>query len=275
MDRLFTLLQSAGSLYSYAGMNAMAGVRTITVKNHCDITVWPGIFTAGDSVPDYPTGWEAAPGTSVSFTVPDDWTAGRIWGRTDCDFNRSVDGSTACVTGSCIGGLECAVSRGMVNNGRSWPFGVEPQAIPPVTVAEWNLSGDERADRYYVSLVEGFNLPMEITNSASCSIASCPADLNTDCPSELVPPTASSELLVGCMSAYDAGLLDNISDFSTGYNGSRNIAERYPSSNVPYYEYFKQNCPDAYIFEQGEDSNTALFACDSSLSVDYTLTFCP
>lgn len=54
-------------------------------------------LSAGTAVPNFPTGyvplfvrdsvshvlrWEAAPLTSVTFQVPDNWKAGRIWVRT-------------------------------------------------------------------------------------------------------------------------------------------------------------------------------------------------
>jgi len=32
-----------------------------------------------------------------------------------------------------------------------------------------------------VSVVDGFNLPVQITNTAGCPDASCPQDLNLDC----------------------------------------------------------------------------------------------
>ena len=36
-------------------------------------------LTIAPNVPDQPTGWEAPAGSSVSFFVPDNWAAGRIW----------------------------------------------------------------------------------------------------------------------------------------------------------------------------------------------------
>jgi hypothetical protein len=88
---------------------------------------------AGGSIPDQATGWEASPGSEVSFAVGDNWKAGRIWGRTECDFSGS-DGKTACVTGSCNGGLECDPTNGT--------------GVDPVTLAEWTLSGDGNSDFY-------------------------------------------------------------------------------------------------------------------------------
>lgn len=42
----------------------------------------PAVFTdlnVGSATPNVPTGWEAPAGSSRSFTVPDNWKAGRIW----------------------------------------------------------------------------------------------------------------------------------------------------------------------------------------------------
>ena len=35
---------------------------------------------------------------------------------------------------------------------------------------------------YPVSLVDGFDLPMTITNNVGCHVAGCSADLNRNCP---------------------------------------------------------------------------------------------
>jgi len=70
----------------YAEWVPAAYGRTFTVYNGCPFTIWPAIFTdltAGTAVPNFPTGWEAAPFTAVTFSVPDNWTAGRIWVCTD------------------------------------------------------------------------------------------------------------------------------------------------------------------------------------------------
>lgn len=52
------------------------------VYNACPFTIWPAMFTdlhAGSAVPDHSTGWEAPAWSKVTFNVPDNWTAGRIW----------------------------------------------------------------------------------------------------------------------------------------------------------------------------------------------------
>lgn len=136
-------------MQSFAILSALvtlATARTFTVTNNCAFTIWPGLFTdlnAGTVVPDQATGWEQAAGATVSFTVPDGWTAGRIWGRTNCDFSTNP-GPTSCETGGCNGGLECDRSSGT--------------GVPPASVAEWTLNAANDQDWYDVSLVDGKHL---------------------------------------------------------------------------------------------------------------------
>ncbi|KAK0188766.1 thaumatin [Armillaria mellea] len=235
--------------------------RTFTVTNNCAYTIWPAIYTdlnVGTSVPNQATGWEAAAGSTVSFSVPDDWKAGRIWGRTDCDFSTNP-GPTSCATGGCNGGLECDSATGT--------------GVPPASVAEWTLGGSSGEDWYDVSLVDGFNIPMSITNNAGCSTASCPTNLNTDCPSELA--LTSSGTTVGCKSACFANLDGNQADSGNCCSGSHNTAATCPSSGVEYYSYFKNGCPDSYVYAYDESSGTALWTCGGTLAANYVLTFCP
>ncbi|KAH8112923.1 thaumatin-like protein [Phellopilus nigrolimitatus] len=248
---------------TFFALIAAVSARTFTVTNKCTFTIWPALFTdlnAGTSVPDQATGWEAAAGSSVSFAVPDDWKAGRIWGRRNCDFS-SVQGPTSCATGGCNGGLLCDKNTGT--------------GVPPVTVAEWTLSGDGNQDWYDVSLVDGFDLPMAITNTAGCSVASCPVDLDANCPSALIGPTDSSGATLGCKSACDANLDGDPQDSANCCTGSHNTAATCPSSNVTDYSFFKSNCPNSYAYAYDESSNTALWTCNTTSAADYTLTFCP
>ncbi|KIY72297.1 Osmotin, thaumatin-like protein [Cylindrobasidium torrendii FP15055 ss-10] len=240
-----------------------AYARTFTVKNNCAFTIWPGLFTdlnAGTAVPDHATGWEQASGATETITVPDNWTAGRIWGRTDCDFSTNP-GPTSCVTGGCNGGLECDPSTGT--------------GVPPATVAEWTLSAAGDADWYDVSLVDGFNLPVTITPTAGCSEASCPVDLNPDCPAEIAGPTGANGANAGCKSACLANLDGNQQDSANCCSGSHNTAETCPPSGVQDYDYFKSSCPNAYAYAYDESSGTALWTCPSGSAADYTVTFCP
>ena len=71
--------------------------------------------------------------------ISDGW-GGRFWARTGCN------GQGHCVTGDCGNKLECNGAGG----------------IPPVTLAEITLNGAGGLDFYDVSLVDGFNVPVQV-----------------------------------------------------------------------------------------------------------------
>ena len=58
--------------------------------------------------------WEQAAFQTVSFSVPDNWKSGRIWGRRNCDFSTNP-GPNSCATGGCNGGLLCDPHTGTVS----------------------------------------------------------------------------------------------------------------------------------------------------------------
>ncbi|CAL1710247.1 unnamed protein product [Somion occarium] len=216
-------------------------------------------LNVGTAIPNFPTGWEAARFTAVSFPVPDNWKAGRIWGRRDCDF--TIANGPTCLSGWCNGGLLCDPGTGT--------------GVPPASVAEWTLQGDEFRDFYDVSLVDGYDLPMRITNSAGCPVADCAVDLGPICPQPLQGPFDSTGFPVGCKSACAANIDGDPTNSPNCCSGSFDTAATCPNSNVAFYGFFKGNCPNAYAYAFDESSGTALWTCDSNLNADYTLTFCP
>ncbi|KAF8964741.1 thaumatin-like protein [Flammula alnicola] len=225
-----------------------AAARTFTVYNACPFTIWPAMFTdlnVASNVPAYSTGWEAKAWTKVSFTVPDNWKSGRIWGRRNCDFSTNP-GPNSCLTGGCNGGLVCDPHTGT--------------GVPPATVAEWTLGGDVNG---------GVDC---ISNNKGCPVADCPVDLGPNCPAPLKGPYDSSGFPVGCKSACFANLDGNSANCCSG---SHSTPQTCPASGVAYYSYFKSNCPNSYAYAYDESSGTALWTCSSSLKADYTLTFCP
>ncbi|KAL5497725.1 hypothetical protein ACEPAH_2656 [Sanghuangporus vaninii] len=255
------LLVSSSAIALAFASGAVA--RTFTVTNSCPFTIWPALFTdlnVAPNVPDQATGWEAPAFSSVSFSVPDNWKAGRIWGRRNCDFSTNP-GPTSCATGGCNGGLLCDPHTGT--------------GVPPVTVAEWTLQGDGNRDFYDVSLVDGYDLPMSITNNVGCPVANCGVDLGPNCPDSLKGPFDSTGFPLGCKSACFANLDGNPQDSANCCTGSHNTADTCPPDGVQFYHYFKDNCPNAYAYAFDESSGTALWTCDSGLNADYTLTFCP
>ncbi|KDQ56705.1 hypothetical protein JAAARDRAFT_179334 [Jaapia argillacea MUCL 33604] len=250
-----------------------AVARTFTVYNGCPFTIWPAMFTdlnVGSAVPDYQTGWEAAAYTHVTFSVPNNWAAGRIWAsqsnqrhrraRRDCNFS-SNPGPNSCLDGGCNGGLECDPHTGT--------------GVPPASLAEFTLSAGDGPDYYDVSLVDGYNLPVRIDNDKGCGVASCPVDLGPNCPSALKGPLDSTGFPVGCKSACDANIGGNSADSPNCCSGSHNTPATCPPSGVAYYSYFKSNCPNSYVYAYDESSGTALWTCSGSLEADYTITFCP
>lgn len=61
-----------------------------------------------------------------------------------------------------------------------------------------------RIDNYDISNVDGSNLPMTITaDNVDCESASCPVDLNANCPGELQVKDGSGNVQ-GCRSACQA-----------------------------------------------------------------------
>ncbi|KAH9903188.1 thaumatin family-domain-containing protein [Cubamyces lactineus] len=137
------------------------------------------------------------------------------------------------------------------------------------------FADDGNRDFYDVSLVDGYNLPMAITNSANCPLADCPVDLGPSCPAPIQGPFDSTGFPVGCKSACAANLDGDPTDSANCCSGSHDTAATCPSSGVQYYDYFKGNCPNSYAYAFDESSGTALWTCDSGLNADYTLTFCP
>lgn len=239
----------------------LVAARTFTVTNACPFTVWPGVYTdpaRGSAFPLVEGGWEAPSGSSKSFSVPDNWAAGRIWGRRGCDFS-TVQGPTSCLTGGCEGGLNCT----------------QP-GVPPTTLAEWTLSPTADAPDFYdVSLVDGYDLPMRISTNKECPVADCPVDLDTGCPDALKGPFDSNGYPVGCKSACFANLDGNQANSTNCCSGVFATPEACPGSGVAYYSYFKELCPNSYAYAYDESSGTALWTCAGQNQADYTLTFCP
>ncbi|GAA6042468.1 hypothetical protein JCM8097_003042 [Rhodosporidiobolus ruineniae] len=237
--------------------SAVKADRTITVKNNCQWTIWPAIFTSGGTAPSHATGWEAAAGSTDSFTAAEDWN-GRVWGRTECSF-AGQGLPTDCVTGGCNGGLECATSGGT--------------GVPPATLAEFNLN-DPATDFYDVSNVDGFNLPVSITNDKGCPAPSCANNINVNCPAELTVTNAGGDK-VGCYSACAANLDGNSADSANCCSGSHDTPDTCPTSGVQYYSTFKDACFEAYAYAYDESSESSLWTCPHGSAASYTVTFCP
>ncbi|KAI6702155.1 hypothetical protein NL676_011291 [Syzygium grande] len=110
------------------------------------------------------------PGQTWPLTVAPGTVMARIWGRTNCNFDANGQGQ--CETGDCNRLLEC----------QGW-------GSPPNTLAEFALNQPNNLDFLDISLVDGFNIPMDFSpTSGACRGIRCAADINGQCPAELKAP---------------------------------------------------------------------------------------
>ncbi|VDB91942.1 unnamed protein product [Peniophora sp. CBMAI 1063] len=249
---------TASTLYLVALATFAVADRTFTVKNNCAYTVWPALYAPpnlNSAAPSQAPGWELSAGGTTTFTVPDAWVSGLLWARTDCDFS-TVQSSASCATGGCDGGLVCTGP---------------PVDGTPVTVAEFTFTVSPSVpDNTDVSIVDGFNVPIRVDNNAGCPISTCPVNLTPICPTALQYKDASGAV-VGCLS--DCQVDPDPANSPSCCTGSYNTAATCPPSHVPDYAFFKNNCPDSYVYAYDESSGTPLFVC--SAKPGYTITFCP
>ncbi|XP_017461617.1 PREDICTED: thaumatin-like protein, partial [Rhagoletis zephyria] len=145
----------------------------IRIHNNCKHRIWPGLLNnPGKALPDA-GGFPLDAGHTHVIHVSDGW-AGRVWARTGCN------GAGHCETGDCGNKIQCHGAGGR----------------PPVSLAEFTFDGHGGMDYYDVSLVDGYNLPIQITPIAGtfrkvgnshydCNAAGCHGDLNGHCPHEL------------------------------------------------------------------------------------------
>ncbi|GFP85327.1 thaumatin-like protein [Phtheirospermum japonicum] len=207
------------------------------------------IFTCPGGASSYSVVWAAAIpgggrrldlGQAWAINVPDGTTRGRIWARTGCSFDGS--GRGRCQTGDCNGLLQC-----------------QGNGVPPNTLAGFALNQFNDLDFYYLSLVDGFNVPIEFNpeNSTTCTRAiRCVADINGQCATELRAPGGCNHPCAVYMT--DRSCCINSSAGSCG-----------PTS---YSRFFKERCPDAYSYVL--DDQTSTFTCPGGAS-SYSVVFCP
>nr|XP_004488803.1 G-type lectin S-receptor-like serine/threonine-protein kinase RLK1 isoform X1 [Cicer arietinum] len=218
-----------------------------TIVNQCNYTVWPASYNTSGSAPLATTGFVLQSGENSTVTAPANWN-GRFWGRTLCTTD-SASGNFSCVTGDCGSGkIACG--------GRS--------GSPPVTLAEFSINSFNNQDFYDVSLVDGYNVPMDViplSNSGKCKSTGCPTDLNAVCPTEL--KVTENGIVVACQGPCAAF---NLQFFCCVGNHST------PETCEPsvYAQIFKKACPQAYSYAY--DDNSSTFTCAAT---DYQIVFCP
>ncbi|WVQ79506.1 hypothetical protein IAT38_001605 [Cryptococcus sp. DSM 104549] len=231
--------------------------RTITIKNSCPSTLWPGMHTGAGAIPSQATGWELAAGGQTVFEVADDWTAGRIWARTGCVVQ---DGKFQCLTGQCASG-----------DGGSQLC--ENSDQPPATLAEFTLIPDGE-DNFDISLVDGFNVPLSIIPSIpSCPQPQCQVNINQLCPPLLRTSLDQDGVNLGCIAPCNAGFGQEIYGNRACCTGAYANPDLCVACGVDYYSLFKDNCNTSYAYAYDEKSKTALWTCPGR--PDYTIEFCP
>lgn len=155
----------------------------LVVTNNCTNTIYPAITTQSGSPPEM-SGFELAPGNSVTVHVPANWQ-GRVWGRTNCSFPNPSAPASACSTGDCGGVVNCTLT---VRGCRFWAGPDEFQGVPPATLAEFTFAGSGGNTFYDISLVDGFNIGMAImlfANGASEMLLKPSSQTNPSCVASL------------------------------------------------------------------------------------------
>ncbi|XP_015378056.1 PREDICTED: thaumatin-like protein 1b [Diuraphis noxia] len=232
---------------------AVSMAHMIRVTNNCPFTVWPGI-QGNPRQQHLENGGFSLDAYKTHFILSSPTWAGRIWGRTNCDSRGK------CETGDCGNKIQC--------NGT---LGVPPLSLVEIQFAKSNI--------YYVSLVDGFNLPIRITpnkyqveskNSTDCKSANCVANLNSKCPTKLAVNAADGSGVVACKSA--CALFNTDSDCCKGvYTTPATCNSRSWPQNYP--PFFKEACPDAYSYPF--DNTTSTFSCRGSSLTKFDIIFCP
>ncbi|XP_009609047.1 protein P21-like [Nicotiana tomentosiformis] len=200
------------------------------VRNNCPYTVWAASVPVGG-------GRQLDSGQTWTIDVPAGTKGARIWARTGCNFDGSGHGK--CETGDCNGLLQCHA------------FGV-----PPNSLAEYALNQFNNLDFFDISLVDGFNVPMDFSpTSNGCTRGiRCTADINGQCPNELRASGGH-----GCNNPCTVFKTDNYC-CNSGNCGP-----------TEFSKYFKDKCPDAYSYPK--DDQTSTFTCPTG--TNYRVVFCP
>ncbi|KAE8820409.1 G-type lectin S-receptor-like serine/threonine-protein kinase SD2-5 [Hordeum vulgare] len=200
---------------------------TLTITNRCSYTVWPAATPVGGGV-------RLDPGKTWTFDVPNNTKGGQVWARTGCSFDNTGNGS--CQTGDCDGMLTC-----------------KGPGKQPFTFAGFSLDGFEHTSLFYISLENGFNVPMEFLpvrvegEEGRCRGARCMADITSQCPSDLRVPG-------GCKNTCP-------------------LTYQFPCECGEYSLFFVRICPEAIIDISDVVTVTNTFRCPRG--TNYQINFCP
>ncbi|XP_043716815.1 protein P21-like [Telopea speciosissima] len=198
------------------------------IRNNCGYTVWAAATPGG--------GRKLNRGEVWTISVPASTTGGRVWGRTNCNFDGNGRGH--CQTGDCNGHLQC-----------------QGYGSAPNTLAEYGLNQYNNLDFYDISLVDGFNIPMDFSSTnGGCKEIRCTADVNGQCPADLRAPG-------GCNNP------------CTVYKTNNYCCNSGSCRPTDKSRYFKARCPDAYSYPQDDRTSTVVFTCTGNSN--YRVVFCP
>ncbi|CAK7344604.1 unnamed protein product [Dovyalis caffra] len=199
---------------------------TFEIRNQCPYAVWAAAVPGGGQGLDRGQSW--------TIDVNAGTKGARIWARTNCNFDGA--GRGRCETGDCNGLLQC-----------------QAYGQPPNTLAEYALNQFNNLDFFDISLVDGFNVPMDFSPvSGNCRGIRCAADINGQCPNPLRAPG-------GCNNPCTVFKTDEYC-CNSGNCGP-----------TDYSRFFQQGCPDAYSYPK--DDQTSTFTCPGG--TNYRVTFCP
>lgn len=223
--------------------NGAAG-HTLTFVNQCHYDVWPAGAPGDGNSPIPEAGFHLAPGASHSVHLNTKWT-GRWWGRTGCKFDGN--GAGHCESGDCGNGIACGLWGKL-----------------PATLAEFSFG--DNYDWYDISLVDGFNIPMQIIpvggSGSNCVNSIVATNMNAICPAELAVWDSAHQNVVGCNSACNA--FGTAEYCCTGAHATSNTCG--PSS---YSKWYRQISDTSYSYAY-DDSATYFCVTDN-----WKVTFCP
>lgn len=139
-----------------------------------------------------------------------------------------------------------------------------------------------RKNSYYVSLGQGYNLPIKIvpTNGEGidsmsrtngdrfyCKETACVADLHTLCPDQL--SVTIDGVRVACKNP--CKYFDTDEHCCQGYHGNHKCKCNEWTTN--YLKVLKSACPNAHTYDY--DYKTSTFSCPPNPAVVYHVIFCP
>ncbi|KAH7661094.1 Thaumatin family protein [Dioscorea alata] len=204
----------------------LSNAATFNIVNQCSYTVWAAAVPGG--------GKQLDKGQTWTINVNAGTTSGRVWARTGCNFDSSGHGS--CQTGDCNGLLQC-----------------QAYGKPPNTLAEFALNQYANLDYIDISLVDGFNVPMDFSPTGGCARGiRCSADIVGKCPAQL-------KTTGGCNNP------------CTVFKTNEYCCTSGSCTATDYSKFFKNLCPDAYSYPK--DDQTSTFTCPAG--TNYKVTFCP